>query len=140
MKTSKFEFRRVPPRVTQGDRIVLFATREQNAILGEFRTKRVLKAPFEQLWEMTKHGAFVPKELLQDYFANKKECAAIEVCEPRKYTNPIPLRVIRSVFSAFFPPQDYTYLTKGHPLLSLLPKEELSDRKTTLNVFVGENA
>ena len=122
----KWEYRKVIPRKIQtGSRVILYASRKERKIVGEFIVGVILKEPVKNLVELTIHETPHTKEEIYSYFSNSEFGYALEVREYKKYKEPIPLTEIRKRIPSFNPPQNFLYLREDDPkyrlLLELLP-------------------
>jgi predicted transcriptional regulator/RimJ/RimL family protein N-acetyltransferase len=115
--TKRYELRKVLP--AHGfSRVFLYKT-GGNGIVGCFDVGRVLKKTIGQLWESvgnaaTTHGRF------REYFKPAKWGYAIEIKNPLRFDEPVPLDSARGPFGYLAPPQSFMELEPGDPLYSTL--------------------
>ncbi|MCL4362908.1 ASCH domain-containing protein [Candidatus Marsarchaeota archaeon] len=132
----KWEYRRVLPNVAAGSKIVLYASGEMRAIVGEFVVEKILQEDVERLiihtFQETPHNIGD----IKSYFSNLKTGSAFRVCKPIRYDKPITLKEIRTVVPDFFPPQNFIYLReedmRTNKILRLLPNNTIVPRQKSL--------
>ena len=136
----KWEYRRVSPKnINKGSRIVLYATRNQQEIVGEFMVGVVLREPVLALIKHTLPKTPHTKEEIRFYFSGLRIGYALEVKKYRKYKKPIPLTEIKKRIPFFTPPQNFLYLRENDPrhkaLLELLPSPLKKTQKKKIKEF-----
>jgi predicted transcriptional regulator len=103
--TKRFEYRRVP-FTRPVDTVILYASSPLRLIVGEFRVKRLHRAPLDILWRSTRRYAGITRARFYEYFRELETGFAIEVDAPHAYKTPFPLDRIYSSN----PPQSFVYL------------------------------
>lgn len=107
--TRRFEFRRtVPVRAAQGSIVVVYASSPVRKVIGEFRIARILTDDVRGLWKMTSAGAGITEEEFIHYFRGKSIVHAIEISDPVRYAEPLPLGAVY----AGRPPQSFAYIRR----------------------------
>ncbi|MEB3816606.1 MAG: DNA-binding protein [Desulfurococcales archaeon] len=118
----KYELRRLTglPPVEEGSRIVVYASGNVKALVGEFRAGRILQGAPEALWARVRRPGSGLGEDAWEYIRGAKRAMAIEVLEPRLYQRPVSLEEIRRIIPGWNPPFSYKRLEEGDPLLELV--------------------
>ncbi len=118
----RHEFRRVRPMINNGDIIYVYATSPVRAIVGTFICGDISEGDPDSLWRRLGAAAHTPRSLFREYFANAEMAAAIEVLEPKAWSEPLPLDAIRKKLSTFHPPQSYKFVEPEAMLDSILTR------------------
>jgi predicted transcriptional regulator len=95
-------------------RILVYSSGEQRAIIGWFEVAEMIRAPFEELLELT--GCAEDNEArkwLREYYGDLELCGAIRVGRTRLFPNPLPIDELRRQIPDFMPPQSFTYVRDG---------------------------
>lgn len=116
----KWEYRRVTMNVIPGDRLLLYASGNIHAIVGEAVIEKVLNEPVSLLIEHTKDEVLEKEEHLRKSFAGHEVGHAIKIRAPLRYETPLTLVFIRQHVPNFVPPQSFYYVKEGNPLLEIL--------------------
>lgn len=111
----RFELRRLRPRLTKGDTVVLYATSPCRAIVGTFTVGRLVEGAPASLWSSVSGSCGVSRRRFDAYFSGARTGFAIEVGAVRRLEEPIPLPDIRVAVPEFRPPQGYHYLRDDRP-------------------------
>lgn len=121
--TKLWEFRKNLPNISQDDNstIVVYSSKEEKAIVGEFKIGRILKCPFEDLMRIT-GNEYDEKAIkwFKEYYKGKEICCALEVVEPVRYKKQIGLKEIQQEITSFRAPQNFLYIKKGDKLEQML--------------------
>lgn len=109
--TKTVELRRVRPRVTTDDLVLVYASSPVKAMMGAFEIARVLTASPSRLWRKVDGKAGMTRKQFDEYFQGAKTGYGIFV--KRKWVLPKSLKLesLRKRRSKFRPPQSYHYLT-----------------------------
>lgn len=123
--TKKWEFRKNLPKINSDDhlKIVVYSSKQEKAIIGEFTSGRILHCSFDELMEIT--GNSNDEKALtwfKEYYKNKDVCCAIEVIKPIKYSYPITLDDITKLNPVFRAPQNFVYIKENDPIDLLIKK------------------
>lgn len=134
----KWEYRRIPPKVETGTRIVMYATGNRKEILGDFFVEKILKQPINELIEQTLSETPHQVEDIHSYFTGLKIGSAIKIKDPKRYKKNISLNQIKDDIPDFVPPQSFRYLTDARfkPLMDKLPKRVSTIGQRELFEFV----
>ncbi|MBL8874792.1 MAG: ASCH domain-containing protein [Phycisphaerae bacterium] len=108
--TKGFEFRRVQPKIAEGDEVVVYATAPIAAIVCRFDVTSVLSREPESLWRYVSAKPGVTKFEYREYFRGRSIAHAIGVGQVKVLRDPLDLGIIRKEIVRFVPPQSYWYL------------------------------
>jgi len=109
--TKTVELRRVRPRVTAGDLVLVYASSPVKALLGAFEVARVVTAPPSLLWKQVESKAGISRDQFNQYFNGVEESYGIFLKRKWALNEPVELDELRERQSNFRPPQSYHYLT-----------------------------
>jgi predicted transcriptional regulator len=109
----RLEFRRVQPGFRAGDVIYVYATAPVQAIVGCFTCDGIIERSRRQLCEDYEGACEPTGSFLRNYLDGKTKGYAIQVREPRAWTSPLTLDVLREIIPGFHPPQSYRFLADG---------------------------
>ena len=113
----KWEYRRVPPKVEEGSKVLLYASGNRHEIVGEFVIDKILHEPLGLLIKRTLHETTHTDDDLYAYFKGLKIGSALKVKYPKRYDNPVSLKQIQNKVASFTPPQNFRYLEEDDPTL-----------------------
>jgi len=102
----KFEYRKnvFAKYVSQ---VVVYSTKPEGLIVGEFSVKEILSDTPEKLWKKTAIVSGITKEFFDQYFEGREKGYALRIENPVLYKKPInPF----DVFTSFVAPQSFKYL------------------------------
>lgn len=102
----KYEFRRISFNLSV-NKVVVYASKPVQKIVGEFEVERIITQNIDDLWESTGHQSCVDKEFYCKYFSGKKLGHAIKVKNPKSYDK---YRNLQD-YDVKCPPQSFIYLT-----------------------------
>lgn len=108
----RFELRRVRPRLSPGDEVLVYVTLPVGAVLGRFWVRRVIASRPEQLWSLVRGGCAVSRAAYREYFRSRRLAYAIEVGEFERFRNPVRRESILTSVPLFAAPQSYWYLRR----------------------------
>ena len=114
--TKHWEFRKNLPKLDDEDNltVVVYSSKTDKAIVGEFTAGRILKCSFDELMRITgNENDLEALEWFKNYYKDKEECCAIEIINPIKYKNPINLGTIVLNSPNFKAPQNFIYINKN---------------------------
>ena len=103
----RYEFRRVLFRSTRVSKILVYASRPVQRVVGEFHVAGILALEAQELWKKTRKHSGVQKQYFDEYFEGRNTAYAIEISFPRKYTKPVKLE---QLFDFSRPPQSFRYV------------------------------
>ncbi|MBC6477967.1 MAG: ASCH domain-containing protein [Hormoscilla sp. GM7CHS1pb] len=107
------ELRRVRPKLIAGDRVLVYASCPQKALLGLFVVEEIIEESLEDLWQMVKNKAGIGKNKFYSYYQGKSVGFGICLRQPQRFSKPVKLELIRQHWAKFYPPQGYRYLKAG---------------------------
>ena len=111
--TKTVELRRVRPRVTTGDLVIVSASGTQKALVGAFQIAEVIAAAPSTIWRRFGANTGLTKTEFDSYFTGLDTAFAIEVARTWQLPAPIQLSSLRRQRGGFHPPQSYRYLDLG---------------------------
>lgn len=89
------------------ERIVLYASRPTQRVVGEFSVDRILRLEPRKLWAATSRGSDVPREFFDAYFEGRTIGFAMRVGTTRRYRQ---ARTLKESCGLTRPPQSFCYL------------------------------
>lgn len=121
--TKHWEFRKNLPKTNDGDNltIIVYSSKKEKAIVGEFTAGKTLKCSLNELMHIT--GNENDEEALEwfkNYYKDKEKCCAIEVINPKKYECPIKLETIIMNNPNFKAPQNFIYINENDTIDNLI--------------------
>lgn len=105
------ELRKRVPTLQKNDKILLYASSPQKALVGIIEVLDVFIEPIERLWIRASNTACIDFETFRNYYLGKDSGVGIVLQKPKKFLNPISLEDLRTHWRGFSPPQDYRYVT-----------------------------
>jgi len=109
--TKAVELRRIRPRVTPGDLVLVYVTSPIKALVGTVEVNEVLADAPDVLWNEVKHRAGISFEEFEKYYDGALTGFGIVCTNPRCLHQALTLDYVRHHWSTFSPPQLYRYLT-----------------------------
>ena len=104
-KKKTHELRRRLMNVNKGDRIYLYATSPESAVVGGFSVGAVDRDTPHGLWNRIGKGFAISKSDFDAYVSGAREVVAIQVENTFRLRRPTQVRELMGVDSAFNPPQ-----------------------------------
>jgi len=111
----KYELRKLAgvPVVEEGSVIVVYSTKPEQRIIGEFRAGRVVVGSPERVWALVSGpGSGLGRDAYA-YIRGGRRAMAIEVRDPRLYPRPVTLEEMRRVIPGWQPPFSFRRLSPG---------------------------
>ncbi len=102
----RFELRRTPVKVDEGDVVVVYESSPRKAVVGAFVVREVRRGPVGRLWRQLGAEFGVTRTEYRSYFCGAEVAHAIEVGRTVAI-EPVALATLRQRFEAFRPPQSY---------------------------------
>ena len=120
----KFELRRnVGPDIPEGSVMIVYASGNVKAIVGEFRVVRVIAGSAEHVWrEVMKHPSPGVGSDAWPYIRGAERALALEVGSPTLYPRRVTLEELRRIIPGWMPPLSYKVLREGDPVYELVIK------------------
>ncbi len=113
----KYEYRKniFTKHVTK---VLVYSTKPEGMIVGEFSVRAILNDTPEKLWEKTSAVSGITKEFFDQYFEGRDKGYALQIEEPILYKKPInPFEM----FSSFVAPQSFKYIEEeSEPTLNFV--------------------
>ena len=110
-REKSIELRKLKPKVSPGDYIIIYASEPQKAVVGFGLIKRVIVTTPQEMWNSHSKNLGIDKKSFGDYYAGKSKAVGIVIDSVRSLTIPIPLSKLRGIDASFAPPQVYRYVT-----------------------------
>lgn len=107
------ELRRVAPRLSSGDFVILYATQPQCAIVGIFSLSRIVSLPPDELWAQYGSASCVSEDQFSTYYQGRALAHGLEIGAAWRCSQQISLADLRRRWRGFHPPQSYRYLRQG---------------------------
>lgn len=89
------------------DTIVVYSTKPEGKIVGEFKIDDVLRDSPDRIWDKTNKFSGINYTFFKDYFKNKNEAYAIKIGKVKLYDEPINPNDYKNSFSI---PQSFCYI------------------------------
>jgi predicted transcriptional regulator len=112
------ELRRVRPRVSPGDKVIVYITAPESLLAGAFDVSEVYQCSPTVLWAEIGPKSGLSRAAFRAYFAGAHKACGIGIGETRRFTRPVPLAELRKHVPGFHPPQSYSRVPE--PILRLL--------------------
>lgn len=104
------ELRRVRPRVSPGDVIVMYVSSPKREIRALLQVEEVLEAPPAELWHAVGNTAGVSIGEYEEYFQGSATGVGISLRLVQDLKEPVTLDELRAMSPGFRPPQSYRYI------------------------------
>lgn len=102
----KYEYRKsiFAKHVTK---VMVYSTKPEGMIVGEFTVKAVLQYTPKELWEKTHNDSGISKRYFDEYFEGRDKGYALQIADPVLYKEPVnPFEM----FDSFVAPQSFRYI------------------------------
>ena len=102
----KFEYRKsiFSKHVTK---VIVYSTKPEGMIVGEFSIKSILQYTPKELWKKTHNESGISKQYFDEYFEGRDKGYALQIENPVLYGEPIdPFKL----FDVFVAPQSFRYI------------------------------
>lgn len=110
----KFEYRKsvFTKDVTS---VIVYSTKPEGLIVGEFEVKKVLYESLDKLWSDTCEYSGITKDFFDQYFSGRSKGYALQINNPKRYKNPVnPFEL----FNSFVAPQSFKYVEENQEYLN----------------------
>lgn len=118
----KYELRRwIGIRIDPGSLIVVYASGNVRALIGEFKAGRVIYGSPSRVWNyvrLTQSSGVDIED--RGYIMGSKTALAIEVLSPKLYKYSVKLDELRRIIPGFNPPLSFRELSETEPLYRLI--------------------
>jgi len=111
-RTKTVELRRIRPRLlNKGDRVVVYVSSPEQAVVGSFKVDNIVEKPVTELWEEVEKLAGISHEDFYDYYQGVKLGVGIFLKDIHRFSQPVELHRLRNKLPNLKPPQSFRYLT-----------------------------
>lgn len=107
------ELRRVCPKVSKGDKVLVYVSGPRMALAGGFEVESVISGSLEDFRRNWLTEAGVSEEVFDRYFSGVDVAYGIRIGRTWRHKNPVALSSLRKRQGGFTPPQSYRYLRNG---------------------------
>jgi len=104
------ELRRTRPRVTNGSRVLVYASGPISSLVGVFVVENVIKGTPRTLWPQVKDSCGISRSEYLKYFSGAESAFGIVIKETHPLEKQVPLRTLNAGRCQFRPPQCYHYI------------------------------
>lgn len=108
--TKTVELRRRPPR-NDPDLAIIYSSGRDRRVLGVAALKQIHTSTPSDIWNRFGSRAGVTRSEFFDYFDGSFSASAIELAQPKRGTNELPLQWLRTL--GFEPPQSWRYVDEA---------------------------
>lgn len=105
------ELRKVPPKLSKGDLILLYVTSPEKSLQAVLRVTCIKSGSPDELWEETKERVALSYTEFKDYFNGTAVGCAISFDNIERLVTPLSLATLRTLLPGFQPPQIHRYLS-----------------------------
>ncbi len=109
--TKTVELRRICPKVTKGDLVLVYVSSPVKALVGEFEVKKIVEAPLRVLWKKVQNYAGIDRKEFNQYYTGSMVGYGIFLKKALRLSEPLHLKNLKEEWPNFHPPQIYRYLT-----------------------------
>ncbi len=108
--TKCVELRKLRPRVTKDDWVLVYASSPTKALLGVCQVAQVIEGSPRKLWTQVRGQAGITKGRFDDYFDGIPNGFGIWLGDVKRLNVPLELQSLRQQWANFQPPQSYKYV------------------------------
>ena len=112
--SKSIELRKSVPKAKKGDLVIIYSTSPIMSIVGTCRIQEVFCMKPSELWSAYSQHLGIGKKEFREYYQGKSVAVAIRLSNKRKLNEPISLKKFRKTFSAFQPPQTFSYVEQSY--------------------------
>ena len=123
--SKKVELRKIKPRLTKNDIILIYETSPVSALSGAIKVKEIISDHPNVLWKKIKLNAGISWEKFSQYYEGKSKGFAILIKDVFIFPNVIELCNLKKIMPAFHPPQSYIYLENDTIISNILKTSNL---------------
>lgn len=113
------ELRKVKPKVSEGDYIVIYASSPVKSVIGYGMVKEVIITAPDVMWEKYSLTLGIDKQRYDSYYKGCDKAIGIKINKINRIT-PISLEKLRRIDADFHPPQIYRYVSNINICRSIL--------------------
>ena len=121
--TKKFEFRK--SAIKEQDickTFYVYSAKDDKAIVGSFVVEKVHKGNLAEILKISGYDKRSDRGEIESYFANSKDCYALQLSQVKKFEKPLPLQQMRAIEPKVVLPQYWTYVSRKSKLFDLIVK------------------
>ncbi|UQZ34584.1 hypothetical protein C2I18_14270 [Paenibacillus sp. PK3_47] len=97
------------------NKVIIYATRPEGKIVGEFRIDTILHDNPDSIWNLTNNDSGITHGFFKEYFNNKENAYAIKIGDIERYEKPIDPKEFDFPFTA---PQSFFYVDDDYRPIS----------------------
>ncbi|HZV61224.1 MAG TPA: ASCH domain-containing protein [Methylophilaceae bacterium] len=105
------ELRKVKPKVSSGDTVLVYVSSPTKALLGAFEVDRVVEETPHNLWNTVSEAAGITKEEFANYYGGAEKAYGIFIKKSWHLDVPLALSSLKDKWKNFHPPQSYRYVS-----------------------------
>jgi predicted transcriptional regulator len=105
------ELRRVKPKITAGDIVLVYVSSPTKALLGAFEVDKVVESSPESLWAKVNNIAGITEAEFIDYYEGTEKAYGIFIKKSWHLDTPLGLSNLKKAWNNFHPPQSYRYVS-----------------------------
>ena len=121
--TKKFEFRKSAIKEQDiGKTFYVYSAKDDKAIVGSFVVEKVHKGNLAEILKISGYDKRSDRGEIESYFANSKDCYALQLSQVKKFEKPLPLQQMRAIEPKVVLPQYWTYVSRKSKLFDLIRK------------------
>jgi predicted transcriptional regulator len=105
------ELRRVKPKITKGDTVLVYVSSPTKALLGAFEVDEVVESSPVNLWEKVQNIAGITEAEFISYYVGSDKAYGIFIKKSWHLDAPLALSNMKKKWENFHPPQSYRYVS-----------------------------
>lgn len=105
------ELRRVKPKITKGDTVLVYVSSPTKALLGAFEVDEVVELSPVNLWEKVQFIAGITEAEFVNYYDGSDKAYGIFIKKSWHLDAPLALSNLKTKWDNFHPPQSYRYVS-----------------------------
>lgn len=105
------ELRRVRPKVSSGDTVLVYVSSPTKALIGGFEVDKVIESNPAGLWEQVNKNACLTEDEFCSYYAGTNKAFGIFIKQSWHFDTPLALSNLKEKWTNFHPPQSYRYIS-----------------------------
>jgi len=106
----RFELRRVKPKLTLGDLVLVYVTAPRSQLEGAFEVSEVFELELKALWSLVSKSCALSKAEFLQYYEGKEIGYAVGIKRAWQMESSVGLDQLRA--EQILPPQGYRYLSR----------------------------
>ena len=103
-----------------GKSIYVYSAKEDKAIVGKMVVKKVHKGSLEEILKISGYNKRKDRCEIERYFANSKDCYALELEDIKSFAKKLTLKEMRSYDPKVNLPQYWAYVKQSNPLYEII--------------------